>query len=190
MINPIHSQQLALIGERGCGKTSFILDLVEAFQKSGVAMAGIVSIGIFEQGEKVAIEVVDLMSGESRLLARIQKEVETDLRFGDWSFFPETFEWANQQLGSISQTDLLILDEIGPLELDQGSGFQDGLSLFEKGNFHLGILTARPKCVVALQNRLTNLKLFLMTSWDKNELFNYILSFGDRIKWHLNDDRI
>jgi nucleoside-triphosphatase len=182
MINPIHPQRLALIGERGCGKTSLILYLVEAFQKSGLAPAGVVSIGIFEQGEKVAIEVLDLMSGTSRLLARLRKEVVTDLRFGDWSFYPETFEWANYQLGSISQTELLIVDEIGPLELEQGGGFKVGLSLFEKGNFHLGIMTARPKCVEDLQNRLPKLQLFSIASWDKNKLFDHILSFDDRIK--------
>lgn len=182
MINPIHPQRLAIIGERGCGKTSLILNLVEAFQKRGLAVAGIVSIGIFEQGEKVAIEVVDLMNGTSRLLARLRKEVVTDLQFGDWSFYPETFDWANQKLASIKHMELLIVDEIGPLELEQGGGFKVGLSLFEKGDFHLGIMTARQKCVEALQNRLTTLQLFSMASWNNNMLIDHILSFDYRIK--------
>ncbi len=176
MNSKLHPLKLALIGERGTGKTSLLLDLIKSFHKKEVEVAGIISRGIFNNGVKVAIEAVDIESGEGHVLARLTTDVKTDLQYGDWSFYLQTIDWANQRLTKITQTDILIVDEIGPMELDQDGGFQAGLSLFDRSNFRIGILTARPKCVDALSNRFPGLQFYSVTFGDKNQLYEQILS--------------
>lgn len=181
MNSQLHPQKLALIGERESGKTTLLLDLIKAFCLKRLDVAGIVSIGIFEEGVKVAIKAIDLESSESHILAILSKEIKTDLQYGDWSFYAETIEWANQRLATITHTDLFILDEIGPLELERDGGFYDGLSAMERENYRLGILTARPKCSDSLLCRFPELQILPLASWDINRLRAYILSLIESI---------
>ena len=176
------SQKLVLVGEQGSGKTSLLKDLISAFRIIGLEVAGLLSLGIFEGGKKIAIEVVDLNSDESQILAKLTGDIYTGLRYGDWAFDRGTINWANWRLEAISHTDVFILDEIGPLELEKNAGFMEGLTIMSQEAYQLGIITARPKCIELLVARFPDLQIFHLDDWDKNKLKAHILSLTQRIK--------
>jgi nucleoside-triphosphatase THEP1 len=173
--------RVAVCGERGCGKTSMLMDLVKALRNHGLTVKGTLEAGIFEGDEKVAIEVMDLAAGESRLLARSADETITELQFGDWTFYTQAFDWANERLAKMNNMDVFVLDEIGPLELNQGCGLQAGLDVMAGNNYNMGIVTVRPKCLEALVNHFPDLTVYSLPLWEGESLINELLRIAIRI---------
>lgn len=164
--------RIAIEGARESGKTSLLIDLVKCFREFDLEVQGILEAGIFEGNKKVAIEVMDLAAGESRVLAQLSTEAKTELQCGDWSFFPEIFDWANERLAKIDTTDAFILDEVGPIELEQGGGLQMGLQVMSTRDYHMGIMSIRPKCLEAAKDLFPDLTVYSMTEWDTKPLLN------------------
>ncbi len=167
--------QIAIKGMRGSGKTTFLLNLVNVLREKGIRVKGIVSPAAFEDGRKTAIELVDLATDARHVLARLVKKTRSTLQFGDWAFFEETINWGNACLSKIRFTDVLVVDEIGPLELDLGSGFQAGLDQLAAGHYRVGILSIRPKCEEGLLSRFQEMKVYSLADWTSEDLINEIL---------------
>lgn len=74
---------IGLVGKRGSGKTSLILGLLEECQNQPLRIAGVISPGVFEGEQKIAIEMIDLVSRDGRLLAALRDEEEAGMQFGD-----------------------------------------------------------------------------------------------------------
>jgi len=157
---------IGFVGERSSGKTSLILHLLGKIQIKNLSIAGVISPGIFDGERKVAIELIDLISREGRLLARLTEEEPTEMQFGDWSFYKETLDWGNQRLKAVEASDLLILDEVGPLELDLNQGLLEGLARMQEGQYKVGIVTLRPRCAESIQRRFPNIELFYLEALD------------------------
>lgn len=172
---------IGLVGERGSGKTSLILDLLQNLQNQDLQIAGIISPGIFEGDRKIAIEMIELKSRQGRLLAVLRNENETGVQFGDWSFFEETLNWANQRLQAISSCDILILDEIGPLELDFNQGLQQGLNKMVAGEYKLGLVSLRPKCTESIQHFFPQVELFFLDALGQQVIKDTILRIVNNI---------
>lgn len=166
------SRIIGLVGKRGSGKTALMIELVKAIRGGGLTVEGVLSQGIFEDNEKIAVEIVDLTSGSSRLMAKLAEIEQTELQYGDWSFFPEAIDWANQRLSAVQSPNVFILDEVGPLELEIGSGLQVGLDILKRGHFNLGILTARPKCIDGLKARFPDIEIYWLKSWNQETLID------------------
>ncbi|MDY6868151.1 MAG: nucleoside-triphosphatase [Chloroflexota bacterium] len=162
--------RIAIAGFRESGKTSLLIDFVKGLREWNLEVQGVIEAGIFEGDRKVAIEVMDLAAGESRMLAQLSTEVISELQFGDWTFFPAAFEWANERLAKIVEPDVFILDEVGPLELEQGKGLQAGLRSMSAGEYGLGIMTIRPKCLEGVMELFPDLLVYSLNNWDKESL--------------------
>lgn len=142
-----------LTGGRGAGKTRWCERLVRAGSGAGLSVAGLFSPPVFTGGEKSGIEVVDAASGERRRLA---ERARPDLPGTDglgWRFDPEALAWGNATLAATGRCDLLVLDELGPLELRRGSGLSSAFGLLDAGRFRLAVVVVRPALVEAVRAR-------------------------------------
>lgn len=147
-----------ITGWRGVGKTTLCLKVVEAMRnpgsfpgvngiKMGWQVSGILSLAVIENGEKVAIDSLDLRSGEQRRLATRTPLPHHGTVMLDWAFNPETVEWGNQVLTGSVPTDLLVVDELGPLELIHGGGWQAGIRVLNGGSYRAAMVVIRPEFV-------------------------------------------
>jgi nucleoside-triphosphatase THEP1 len=175
MESSIGRTQIAISGLKGSGKTSFLFTLVDALNDEGLSVSGVLCPATFDGNKKVAIEMVNIATGERRILARLAVEEPTDLQFGDWAFLQETIDWGNTCLSEIESTDVLILDEVGPLELEQGQGVQAGMDMMTRGRYHVGIMSVRPKCLQKLTAFFPKAKVYTLVSWRHEALINEIL---------------
>ena len=132
-------------GWRGSGKTTLCRELIQYAQTTGWDVAGILSPAIFEAGIKTSINAVNLRTGEERSLAHVKLQNETDLVFGNWFFNRQTLEWGNQVLRSIQSCDLLVVDELGPLEFNFSQGFVDALNILQSGSYQLTMFVIPPE---------------------------------------------
>jgi nucleoside-triphosphatase THEP1 len=117
--------------------------VAEWARDAGWRVAGLLSPARLERGEKIGIEALDLHSGARRLLAT--RGGEGGVRWGEWSFDPSTIAWGNRVLRSLAGCDLLVIDEIGPLELEKGEGWSAALPLLQEGRYRLALAVVRPE---------------------------------------------
>ncbi len=132
-----------LVGERGVGKTTFCRALSEQARAAGWDVAGLLSPAVFENNLKVGILAEDIRTGESHQLASVYRHSPEDIPFGSWYFSPQTLAWGNRVLASSTPCDLLIVDELGPLELTQQMGWQTALEILPCGDFQLALVVIR-----------------------------------------------
>jgi nucleoside-triphosphatase len=142
------SSELWLVtGWRGAGKTTFCGRLAHIARAQGLQVAGLLSRAVFTDGIKTAIQAEDLCSQASHPLASIFRQNESDLFFGEWYFDREVFDWGNQVLRASPPCDLLVVDEVGPLEFKLHTGWQAAFDVLavQKNGYRLGLVVVRPE---------------------------------------------
>jgi nucleoside-triphosphatase THEP1 len=144
--------QLTFItGPSGAGKTTWCREAAIQAQAAGLPVAGLICPAIYEKERKVGIGVLDLKSGQRRVLAtRHQPEQEGSCQ---WDFNLEAIDWANRWLQAVKPSDILFIDEFGPLELLRGQGFQEGVKRIEEGCFDQAFVVVRPSLLQLARER-------------------------------------
>jgi energy-coupling factor transporter ATP-binding protein EcfA2 len=147
--------RLVLTGETGSGKTRTCKAVADALRDRGWNIAGVISLGVWVRDEKVAIDALDLRSGEVRRLA--ERAGMGDAGVGPatpgWHFHAGTLAWCNSLLANAGDADLLVVDELGPLELEQGRGWMQGIRAADAGRFRMGLLVVRPRLLPLARTR-------------------------------------
>ena len=137
------SRVVVVTGAPGSGKTTAVLDAAEAVRGAGCRVVGFAQPGFFRDGEKVGFLLRDVATGEEGELAR-----RVDRSVGEhgtaFRFSPAGLELARRALKSAGTGDLLVLDELGPLEL-RGRGHMPAV--------RQALRAARPKAVVVVVRR-------------------------------------
>lgn len=134
---------IGLTGSKGIGKTQTCAQFAAQMSDQNVEVKGFYSPPVFENGLKTAIDVVALPTFERRRLG-VLGEVEGFIQVRIWSMDPNTFNWINRMLKRFAKSEVLILDEFGPLEVEQGEGWSKALDLLKDGSFDLAVTTFRP----------------------------------------------
>lgn len=142
-----------LTGGRGAGKTRWCEAVARAARGAGLAVRGVLSPAVLADGEKRAIGLLDLASGERRTLAdRARPDLPGTEGLG-WRFDHEALAAGNAALERVGACDLLLVDELGPLELGRGSGFTAAFGLLDARRYGLAIVVVRPVLVAAAKAR-------------------------------------
>lgn len=175
---------ILLVGASGSGKTSLCVRLVKALAESGARPVGVVCPAAFDGGLKVGIDAVELggASGSVRLARRrpgFESAVPGAHRggkpapapdpsdpsrfvYGMWSFDGSALAALDSSTSEalIAGAPVAIVDEIGPLELDHGTGFVRTLEALGRlaaapagGERRVVFVTARPDIAARLGAR-------------------------------------
>jgi nucleoside-triphosphatase len=143
-----------ITGEIGAGKTVLCASLIDVFEDLGWQISGLRSPAIFENGEKTGIAVENLATGEIQKLA--VHDYKPDGLEDDpihWRFDPQVLAWGNEVFAQITPTDLLVVDEIGPLEMKREQGWVNALRALDSRQYRQAILVMRPKLLALAQSR-------------------------------------
>jgi len=141
-----------LTGASGAGKTTWCMELARAAITAGRRVGGFCSPAVFEDGRKTGIDLIDLSRMTRRRLAGLKAEPVPGEASRDWQFDEQTLAWGNSLLQTAAP-DLLILDELGPLEFEHGQGFQDAFNLLDSHSFRLACVVVRPSLLMKAQDR-------------------------------------
>lgn len=145
------SPRLIVTGPSGAGKTTFCQQVVASARAAGWQMAGLLSLPRFEDGRKTGIIACDLFSGEQRLLASCRPNELRGLTFGQWNFDSQALAWGNAVLEDVPLCDLLIVDELGPLEFDVQQGWTSGFQILARHTDGIVLAAIRPSLLARLQ---------------------------------------
>ena len=136
-------------GPRGAGKSTWCAALIAEARRAPVTIAGVHSRAIFENGKKTGILLEDIRTGERRVLGRLANPADGALRVGCWNFDPQVLAWGNAALQHIGMSDLIVVDELGPLEFSAGGGLTAGMQLLDQGRYRSAWVVIRPELVDA-----------------------------------------
>lgn len=153
-------QLFLLTGPSGCGKTTFCLELTRQARLAGFQPVGLVSPAVFEQEIKTGIDLVDIASGERRRLAvkrnrSIPRSPHSPhMTRLSWQMDSQTLEWGNQILERLPTTrELLILDELGPLEFWDNHGLIAGMRYIDARVYQVACIVVRPSLLPTAMER-------------------------------------
>ncbi|MFH0881321.1 MAG: nucleoside-triphosphatase [Lentisphaerota bacterium] len=151
-----------LSGESGAGKTALCLQTVELLRQAGVQPAGLVSPARFEDGCKVEIMARDIRSGEQRQLAERNARDRESAGCG-WRFEPAALQWGDEILKSATPCDVLMIDELGSLELKHNKGWMTAWTILKAHHFQAAVIVVRPSLLDLLRKRLPGGALEIVT---------------------------
>jgi nucleoside-triphosphatase THEP1 len=154
MIERYAGQILLVTGPRSAGKTTLCRRVVDLARQASWEVSGIISPAIIKGGFKVGIGAMDLRSGKRYLLARLPGEDDEPQTQGmRWIFDGRCLQWCNQVLKQAVPTDLLVVDEIGSMELERGQGMLSGLDAIDSRFYHLAVVVVRQELLRKLRWR-------------------------------------
>jgi ABC-type cobalamin/Fe3+-siderophores transport system ATPase subunit/nucleoside-triphosphatase THEP1 len=149
-----HTPQLILVtGMSGAGKTTWCARLIEQARQQGLSVRGVLSPAVFEDDRKIGIDMVDLQTGERRRLAGLRDGQAGELVTPQWRFDTDAMAEADRILGEVVDGDLLIIDELGPLEFGRGEGLIEGLRLLDEGRYKVACVVVRSSLLPVAQQR-------------------------------------
>jgi nucleoside-triphosphatase THEP1 len=137
---------MLISGERESGKTSLCASILAAYRRQAGALArasGVLSPAVIVDGVKTGIDALSVASGQRRPLARLRTEASGGLMTAQWDFIEATVDWVNSLLSETGETELLIVDELGPLELARGEGFMAAVPLLQTGRYRVALAVVR-----------------------------------------------
>ncbi len=145
-----------LTGESGIGKTTYCTRIITFARKQNLDVAGLLTLPRSSGGLN-ALDVEDIRTGERRLLAEgvgAAKGPSTE----KWRFHPESLDWGNEVLRRAVPCDLLLIDELGPLELLRKEGWTAAAEVFKTGMFRMAVFVVRPTLLAAFHTQWGNLR--------------------------------
>ncbi len=161
---------VVLTGQVHIGKTTVCRAVADWARQRGYSVCGILTPPILdESGARLGIEALDLASGERRELARVDRD-RGGPHVGAYHFNPIALQWGQDVMArAIAEgCDLLIVDEIGRLELEQNRGFNLVLDFLATSAVPRSLLVVRTVLLDAFCRRLPNLEFLTLEVTEAN----------------------
>lgn len=116
-----------LTGRKGIGKTTLLAKLVQDFTNKNVTIGGILSPAVYQDLSRIGYDVVNIKTNEKKILCR--NDIKTEgVKLGDFTFSEEGVLFGNEAVPKAADCNLIVIDEVGPLELN-GKGWAPSLDM-------------------------------------------------------------
>lgn len=108
---------ILLTGNPGVGKTTVLLKVVEDLKARGCKVGGMVSCEVRSCGTRVGFEVLDLSNGRRGWLAHVNQKSGPQVGRYRVNLADLDSVGAEAIVSAVENSDIVVIDEIGPMEL-------------------------------------------------------------------------
>lgn len=160
-------QVFLLTGAPDAGKTQVCRRVADVAKYRGLRVSGLVTEARRLTSGRIVQTVLNLRTGERRRLADYVGVDEGEPigrgvagRFS-WTFVGDSVRWGRHELDRCltRESDLLVIDQIGPLELLAGSGWSNAPDVLTTSRFGLALVVVNPLVVEPLRRLLAGADL-------------------------------
>lgn len=171
--------RLLVTGESGSGKTSWCEEYIDQHRKSGSTVGGILSPAIEKHGQRVGSNALDLLTGQEVPFAGLShhNSFKEGDKVGDYTISRDGILFACDAIERAvkSKCDLVVIDEVGPLEL-QGKGLMPAVELALASAINV-LIVVRSSLREALQKHFSDYNFTVIadlteSSWSKSKHSN------------------
>ncbi|MEA2089738.1 MAG: NTPase [Thermoproteota archaeon] len=129
-----------ITGRPGIGKTTVLLRVVGVLKIKGYRIGGMVSREVRERGSRVGFELVDVYTKRKGWLAHVNRSIGP--KVGKYRVNLEDLEKVGVKaiLHAVKNVDVVVVDEIGPMELHSSPFKKAVIQAFESGKPLLGTI--------------------------------------------------
>jgi len=106
-----------ITGRPGIGKTSVLLRAADALKTKGYKVGGMVSREVRKGGVRVGFEIVDFETGRRGWLAHVNQPTGPQVSKYRVNLNDLNVIGASSILNAVAKADVIVVDEIGPMEL-------------------------------------------------------------------------
>ena len=140
-----------ITGKQNSGKTVMILEIVKLAKSEKLSICGLVSPGIYKNGERIAISVLNLETEQQEVLADLKPGWDMNYPAKKWKMCEKAVQWGEKQLENIdAKNKIFFLDEVGVYEILNGKGWQTGLKLLRQKQYQKAFICVRKEIVTEL----------------------------------------
>lgn len=107
-------------GDKSVGKSTTLVKIASLLKEKGKTVGGVISPRIWKNNERYGYKLVNPQDGSSELLAAVEKIDGNIVRHCSFFFNKDVFDKGNSMIQNGINSDLLIVDEIGNLEIAGG----------------------------------------------------------------------
>jgi nucleoside-triphosphatase THEP1 len=143
-----------LSGERGAGKSTVCRETIALAQARGYTCGGLLTLSHPDD----TLDVLDVRSGDVRRLtlgpstdSGQAPDAAPSVIQGRFRFDPETLAWGNVVLARAWPCHLLVVDELGPLEIERGAGWLKAFDVLRRPDLTMALVVVRPELVARAQ---------------------------------------
>ena len=156
--------KILISGPPRCGKSTLITKLIEYYSKKNFRINGFITPEVREKNRRVGFDIEEIFSDIRFPLARTGN-YNTKYKLGKYSVFLDDFEKVISDLENLdfNQVDLIIIDEIGKMELFSKK-FQ---------NFIINIFQSQLNIIATIGQKV------------QHTIKNNLLKFSDILYFHL-----
>ena len=137
-----HKCLVLITGPSGSGKTTCCVEIVALAIDMGFSVGGILCPAVIEGKNKIGIDQLNVSTGERQRLG-IRSNNSNNRTVGCWQMDEAVIAWGNQIIADLEE-DIIVIDELGPLELEDGHGYQEALHLLDEERYHIAFIVVRP----------------------------------------------
>lgn len=163
------SLTILLTGASRSGKTTVCTKVIDLARAAGVTVGGIVTENAVTESGAVVQHVVDVRTGRRSLLATataerarvvaryegVERPLHADEFAASWVFDEGGVAFGNAALVATITTpcELLVVDQIGPLELRAGAGFDAAFDAVLRGRHEVALVVVHPLVLELAERR-------------------------------------
>ncbi len=149
------SRLIFLTGRPGVGKTSVLLRAVEILKANGFRIGGMISQESRDRGTRMGFEIVDLETGRQGWLAHVNQRTGPRVSKYRVNLSDLNTIGAGSILRAVEKADIIVIDEIGPMELFSDAFREAVAEALSSGKPVLGTVhhRARDPLVAAIRKR-------------------------------------
>ncbi len=108
---------ILITGQPSIGKTTILLRTVDALKIKGYKIGGMISREVREGGSRVGFEIVDLETEQKGWLAHVNQPAGPKISKYRVNLSDLDAIGASSILNAVADADVVVVDEIGPMEL-------------------------------------------------------------------------
>jgi nucleoside-triphosphatase len=156
-----NNKVVIITGEKGEGKTTKLLIVIDLLKKYEVPVVGFTAVGEWNNGERSKYTMVDIITGKSAIIC-VDKVTKGYEKHGRFYFNPRAVEFGENILYKLqSKKSVVVIDEIGPFELD-GEVWHNSLVHHLENTHNLLLLSVRKKLVAEIVEKfnLANVSIY------------------------------